>query len=156
MFIKKNMIKLEKFVNEKLRISKDIDIPDTTLYEQGYGFTSVNSVYTDIYQADDFLQSDLDTIKLVALYDKLSYIQGNRVVIYDKPFHAVKRKKYCKAIGDIILSEYSFDDAMEVIQSVLKKNATCEYEESKTKKYVVVRIKDSYDIPAIVMTFSKL
>lgn len=150
------MIKLEEFVNEKLRVSSSTDISDKPLYEQGYGFTSVNSVYTDIYQADDFLQGDLDTKRLVALYDKLSYIQGNRVVIYDKPFHAVKRKKYCKAIGDIILSEYSFDDAMEVIQSVLKKNATCEYEESKSKKYVVVRIKDSYDIPAIVMTFSKL
>ncbi len=150
------MREFNEYIIEKLRISKNIDIPDTTLYEQGYGFTSINSVYTDIYQADDFLQSDLDTIKLVALYDKLSYVQGNRVVIYDKPFHAVKRKKYCKAIGDIILSEYSFDNAMEVIQSVLKKNATCEYEESKTKKYVVVKIKDSYNIPAIVMTFSKL
>jgi hypothetical protein len=31
---------------------------------------------------------------------------------------------------------------MEVIQSVLKKNATCEYEESKSKKHVVVKIKD--------------
>ena len=156
MFIKKNMIKLEKFVNEKLRISKDIDIPDTTLYEQGYGFTSVNSIYTDIYMADDFLQSDLDTMKLVALYDSIQFKQENRVVIYDKVFQALKRKKYCQAIGNIILSENSFDDAMEVIQSVLKKTATCEYTETTNKKHVLVRIKDSYNIPAIVMTFTKL
>lgn len=150
------MIKLEEFVNEKLRISKNIDIPDTTLYEQGYGFTSVNSVYTDIYQADDFIFSDLNLQELGKLQTTINYINNNRVVIYDKPFQALKRRKYCQAIGNIILSEYSFDDAMEVIQSVLKKNAICEYEESKSKKYVVVRIKDSYDIPAIVMTFSKL
>lgn len=150
------MIKLEEFVNEKLRISKNIDIPDTTLYEQGYGFTSVNSVYTDIYQADDFIFSDLNLQELGKLQTAINYINNDRVVIYDKPFQALKRRKYCQAIGNIILSEYSFDDAIEVIQSILKKNATCEYESSKNNKYVIVRIKDSYDIPAIVMTFSKL
>jgi hypothetical protein len=150
------MIKLENFVNEKLRISKNIDIPDTTLYEQGYGFTSVNSVYTDIYQADDFIFSDLNLQELGKLQTAINYTNNNRVVIYDKPFQALKRRKYCQAIGNIILSENSFDDAMEVIQSVLNKNATCEYTESKTKKHVVVKIKDSYNIPAIVMTFSKL
>lgn len=155
MFIKKNMIKLEKFVNEKLRVSKNIDIPDTTLYEQGYGFTSVNSVYTDIYQADDFIFSDLNLQELGKLQTSINY-NNNRVVIYNKPFDALKRRKYCQAIGNIILSEYSFDDAVEVIQSILKKNATCEYEASKNNKYAVIRIKDSYDIPAIVMTFSKL
>ena len=149
------MIKLEEFVNEKLRVSKDIDIPDTTLYEQGYGFTSVNSVYSDIYQADDFIFSDLNLQELGKLQTAINYTTNNRVVIYDKPFQALKRRKYCQAIGNIILSENSFDDAMEVIQSVLKKNATCEYTESKTKKHVVVKIKDSYNIPAIVMTFTK-
>ena len=150
------MRKLEEFVSEKLRISKDIDIPDTTLYEQGYGFISVNSIYTDIYQADDFLQADLDTMKLVTLHENVPFKQDNRVVIYNKPYEALKRRKYCKAIGDIILSECSFDDAMEVIQSVLKKNATCEYTASKNDKSVVVRIKDSYNIPAIIIYFTKL
>lgn len=150
------MIKLEEFVNEKLKVSKDNVTQDISLGEQGYGFTSVNSVYTDIYQADDFLQSDLDTPRLVVLHENVQFKQENRVVVYDKAFQALKRRKYCKAIGDIILSENSFDDAMEVIQSILTKNATCEYEESKSKKYVVVRIRDSYKIPAIVMTFTKL
>jgi hypothetical protein len=150
------MIKLEEFVNEKLRVSSNTDISDTTLYEQGYGFTSVNSVYSDIYQADDFIFSDLNLQELGKLQTAINYTNNNRVVIYDKPFQALKRRKYCQAIGNIILSENSFDDAMEVIQSVLKKNATCEYEESKSKKHVVVKIKDSYNIPAIVMTFNKL
>ena len=150
------MKQFNNYIIEKLRINPNSEYSDATLYKQGYGFTSVNSLYTEIYMADDFLQSDLDTVKLVELYDKLSYIQGNRVVVYNKVFQALKRRKYCKAIGDIILSEYSFDDAMEVIQSVLKKNAICEYEVSKSKKYVVVRIKDSYNIPAIIMTFTKI
>lgn len=149
------MIKLEEFVNEKLRVSKDIGTPDTTLYEQGYGFISVNSIYTDIYQADDFLRSDLDMMKLVELHDNISFKQ-ERVVIFNKPFEALKRRKYCKAIGDIILSEYSFDDAMEVVQTILKKNATCEYTPSKNDKSVVVRIKDSYNTPAIIIYFTKL
>ena len=146
---------INNYIIEKLHINPNSEYSDKPLYEQGYGFTAFNSVYTDIYEADDFLQNDLDTTKLVSLYDKLSYIQGNRVVVFDKPFQALKRRKYCKAIADIILSEYSFDDAMEVIQSVSKKNAMCEYEESKSKKHVVVRIKDSYNIPAVVMSFTK-
>jgi hypothetical protein len=150
------MIKLEDFVNEKLKVSKDNVTQDISLGEQGYGFISVNSIYTDIYQADDFLQSDLDTPRLVVLHENTSFKQENRVVIYNKPFDALKRRKYCKSIGDIILSEYSFDDAMEVIQSILKKNAICEYESSKNDKSVVVRIKDSYNIPAIIIYFTKL
>lgn len=150
------MIKLEEFVNEKLRISKNIDIPDTTLYEQGYGFTSVNSVYTDIYQADDFIFSDLNLQELGKLQTAINYINNDRVVIYDKPFQALKRRKYCQAIGNIILSENSFDDAMLAIQSVLKKNATCKFDVSKSGKYVVFKILDSYKIAAIVMTFTKL
>ena len=149
------MKQFNNYIIEKLHINPNPEYNDKPLYEQGYGFTAVNSVYTDIYEADDFLQNDLDTTKLIALYDKLSYIQGNRVVVFDKPFQALKRRKYFKAIANIILSEYSFDDAMNVIQSVLKKNATCEYEESKSKKHVVVRIKDSYNIPAMVMSFTK-
>jgi hypothetical protein len=150
------MIKLEEFVTEKLRVSSNTDISDTPLYEQGYGFTSVNSVYSDIYQADDFIFSDLNLQELGKLQTAINYTNNNRVVIYDKPFQALKRRKYCQAIGNIILSENSFDEAMITIQSVLKKNATCEYEESKSKKHVVVKIKDSYNIPAIVMTFNKL
>lgn len=150
------MIKLEEFVNEKLKVSKDNVTQDISLGEQGYGFTTVNSVYTDIYQADDFLQSDLDTPRLVVLHDKIPFKQENRVVVYDKPFQALKRRKYCKAIGDIILSENSFDDAIEAIQSILKKNATCKFDVSKSGKYIVFKIIDSYKIAAIVMTFSKL
>lgn len=149
------MKQFNNYILEKLRINPTSEYSDKSLYEQGYGFTSVNSVYTDIYQADDFIFSDLNLQELGKLQTAINYI-NDRVVIYDKPFQALKRRKYCQAIGNIILSENSFDDAMDVIQSVLKKNATCEYEESKSKKHVVVRIKDSYNIPAIVMTFTKL
>ena len=149
------MKKIDNYIIEKLHINPNPEYSDVALYEQGYGLICVNSVYTDIYEADDFLQNDLDTTKLVALHDAIPFRQENRVVTFDKAFQALKRRKYCKAIGNIILMENSFDDAMLSIQSVLKNNATCEYEESNTKKHVVVRIKDSYKIPAMVMSFTK-
>ena len=67
------MKQFNNYIIEKLRINPNSEYSDATLYKQGYGFTSVNSLYTEIYMADDFLQSDLDTVKLVELYDKLSY-----------------------------------------------------------------------------------
>jgi hypothetical protein len=150
------MKRFNNYIIEKLHINPNREYGNISLHEQGYGFTSVNSMYMDIHMADDFIFSDLNLQELGKLQTAINYTNNNRVVIYDKPFQALKRRKYCQAIGNIILSENSFDDAMEVIQSVLNKNATCEYTESKTKKHVVVKIKDSYNIPAIVMTFSKL
>lgn len=148
------MKQFNNYIIEKLRINPDNN--NISLYEQGYGFTSVNSVYSDIYMADDFLESDLDTKKLVVLHENVPFKQENRVVVYDKPFQALKRRKYCQAIGNIILAENSFDDAIIAIQSVLKKNATCKFDVSKSGKYVVFKILDSYKIAAIVMTFTKL
>lgn len=150
------MKQFNNYIIEKLHINPNPEYSNVSLYEQGYGFISVNSVYTDIYMADDFLQNDLDTMKLIALHDSIPVKQENRVVIYDKPFQALKRRKFCQAIGNIILTENSFDDGMLAIQSVLKKNATCEYIESKNKSYVSVKIKDSYNIPAIIIYFTKL
>lgn len=150
------MKQFNNYILEKLRINPTSEYSDKSLYEQGYGFTSVNSVYTDIYQADDFIFSELNLQELGKLQTAINYINNDRVVIYDKPFQALKRRKYCQAIGNIILSENSFDDAMLAIQSVLKKNATCKFDVSKSGKYVVFKILDSYKIAAIVMTFTKL
>jgi len=150
------MKQFNKYIIEKLRINPNPESTNVTLYEQGYGFTTVNSVYTDIYMADDFLQSDLDIVKLAALHENVPFKQENRVVVYDKPFQALKRRKYCQAIGNIILSENSFDDAILAIQSILRKNATCKFDISKSGKYVVFKILDSFKIAAIVMTFTKL
>ena len=48
------MKQLEEFVNEKLKVTKDNVTPDIPLGEQGWWCTSVNSIYSEIYQADDF------------------------------------------------------------------------------------------------------
>ncbi len=48
------MKQLEEFVNEKLKVTKDNVTPDIPLGEQGWGCTSVNSIYSEIYQVDDF------------------------------------------------------------------------------------------------------
>jgi hypothetical protein len=150
------MKRFNNYIIEKLHINPNREYGNISLHEQGYGFTSVNSMYMDIHMADDFIFSDLNLQELGKLQTAINYTNNNRVVIYDKPFQALKRRKYCQAIGNIILSENSFDEAMIAIQSVLKKNATCEYEASKTDKYVTVRIKDSYKIPAIIIHFTKL
>ena len=41
------MRKLEDFVNEKLRVSKDNVTPDIPLGKQGWGCTSLNSMYNE-------------------------------------------------------------------------------------------------------------
>ena len=54
------MRKLEEFVNEKLRVSKDNVTPDNTLGEQGWKCTSVFSMYTEIREVDHFLKTDME------------------------------------------------------------------------------------------------
>ena len=149
------MIKLEKFVNEKLKVSVHNDVPDIPLGEQGWGCTSINSMYNEIYQVDDFLKGDIDLMQL-SYIDTLDYAI-NRVTIIDKVFLALKRRKWCKKITNVILSEYTFEDGVEKIQEILRHTAKCEYSQSTINpKRQVIRILDSHRTPAMVLAFSKL
>lgn len=159
MFIKKNMIKLEKFVNEKLKVSKDNVTPDIPLGEQDWGCTSVNTMYSEVYQVDDFLKADIDLMQLSSMRfmsDNKDYTE-DRVTVFDKVFSALKRRKWCKHIINIILSEYTFEEGVEKVQEILRHTAKCEYSQSTINtKRQVVRILDSHRTPAMVLAFSKL
>lgn len=149
------MKQLEEFVNEKLKVSKDNVTPDIPLGEQGWGCTSVNSIYNEIYQADDFLKSCIDLISLYYM-DTEDYTE-DRVTTFDKVFQALKRRKWCNKIINIILSEYTFEEGIEKVQEVLKHSATCELSQSNMNiKRQVIRILDSYNTPAMILSFTKL
>ena len=155
MFIKKNMIKLEKFVNEKLKVSTNNVTPDIPLGEQGWGCTSINSMYNDTYQVDDFLKGDIDLIRLSSI-DTEDYAE-DRVKIFDKVLQALKRRKWCKKIINVILSEYTFEEGAEKVQEILRHTAKCEYSQSAINtKRQIVRILDSHRTPSMVLAFSKL
>lgn len=154
------MIKLEEFVNEKLRVFKDNITPDIPLGKQGWGCTSVYSMYTEIGQVDDFLKMNIDLEGLLSISTE-EYTK-DKFIIRDKVFQALKRFKWCKNIINVILSEYTFDDGIEKVQEILRNNAKCEptkykYDQSSIGvKRQVIRILDSHNRAAMILSFNKL
>ena len=149
------MRKLEEFVNEKLRVSKDNITPDISLGKQGWECTSVFSMYTDIWQVDDFLKMNMDLDGLSSISTE-EYTE-NTDIMRDKVFQALKRFKWCKKIINVILSECTFDDGIEKVQEILKHPAKCEFaQSSKGVKRQVIRIVDSHNRPAMILSFNRL
>ena len=150
------MRKLEEFVNEKLRVSKDNVTPDITLGEQGWKCTSVFSMYTEIREVDHFLKTDIDLERLQNI-DTEDYTE-DKVEFIDKVFRALKRWKWCNKIINIILSGYTFDEGFDKIQEILKNTAKCEYSggSAEDNKRQVIRIIDSHKMTAMILSFNKL
>ena len=150
------MRKLEEFVNEKLRVSKDNVTPDITLGEQGWKCTSLFSMYTEIREVDHFLKSDIDLERLHDI-DTEDYTEG-KVEFIDKVFRALKRWKWCNKIINVILSGYTFDEGFDKIQEILKNTAKCEYSGGSVEdnKRQVIRIIDSHNKKAMILSFNKL
>ena len=149
------MRKLEEFVNEKLRVSKDNVTPDNTLGEQGWKCTSVFSMYTEIREVDNFLKTDMDLERLQNI-DTEDYTEG-KVEFIDKVFRALKRWKWCNKIINTILSGCTFDEGFDKVQEILKHPAKCEYSGNSVEdKRQVIRIIDSRKITAMVLSFNKL
>lgn len=150
------MIKLEEFVNEKLRVSKDNVTPDITLGEQGWKCTSLFSMYTEIREVDHFLKTYIDLERLQDI-DTEDYTEG-KVEFIDKVFRALKRWKWCNKIINVILSGYTFDEGFDKIQEILKNTAKCEYSGGSVedKKRQVIRIIDSHNRKAMILSFNKL
>ena len=154
------MRKLEEFVNEKLRVSKDNVTPDISLGKQGWECTSVFSMYTEIWQVDDFLKMNIDLEGLSSISTE-EYTE-NTDIMRDKVFQALKRFKWCKKIINVILSECTFDDGIEKVQETLRNNAKCEpakykYDQSSIGvKRQVIRILDSHNRSAMILSFNKL
>ena len=154
------MRKLEEFVNEKLRVSKDNVTPDIPLGKQGWACTSVFSMYTEIREVDDFLKMDIDLEELLSMSTE-EYTE-NTDIMRDKVFQALKRFKWCKKIINVILSGYTFDEGFDKVQETLRNNAKCElakykYDQSSIGvKRQVIRILDSHNRSAMVLSFNKL
>ena len=149
------MRKLEEFVNEKLRVSKDNVTPDNTLGEQGWKCTSVFSMYTEIREVDHFLKTDMD-LECLQNIDTEDYTEG-KVEFIDKVFRALKRWKWCNKIINVILSGYTFDEWFDKVQEILKHPAKCEYSGNSVEdKRQVIRIIDSRKTTAMVLSFNKL
>ena len=149
------MRKLEEFVNEKLRVSKDNITSDISLGKQGWECTSVFSMYTEIWQVDDFLKTTIDLEGLSSTSTE-EYTE-NTDIMRDKVFQALKRFKWCKKIINVILSECTFDDGIEKVQEILRNNAKCEFaQSSKGVKRQVIRIVDSHNRPAMILSFNRL
>ena len=149
------MIKLEEFVNEKLRVSKDNVTSDISLGKQGWECTSLFSMYTEIWQVDDFLKMNIDLDGLSSISTE-EYTE-NKDIMRDKVFQALKRFKWCKKIINVILSECTFDDGIEKVQEILSHNAKCEYAQSSIGvNRQVIRIVDSHNRPAMILSFTKL
>ena len=149
------MIKLEEFVNEKLRVSKDNVTPDISLGKQGWKCTSLFSMYTEILEVDHFLKTDID-LKRLQYIDTEDYTEG-KVEFIDKVFRVLKRWKWCNKIINVILSGYTFDEGFDKIQEILKNTAKCEYSGSSVEdKRQVIRIIDSRKTTAMVLSFNKL
>ena len=154
------MRKLEEFVNEKLRVSKDNITPDIPLGKQGWECTSVFSIYTEIQQVDDFLKMNIDLEGLLSISTE-EYTE-NKDIMRDNVFQALKRFKWCKKIIDVILSECTFDDGIEKVQETLRNNAKCEpakykYDQSSIGvKRQVIRILDSHNRSAMILSFNRL
>ena len=151
------MIKLEEFVNEKLRVSKDNVTLDITLGEQGWKCTSVYSMYTEIGQADYFLKTDIDLERLYYIDTEAYIYTEDKDIFTDKIFQSLKRRKWCNKIINVILSGYTFDEGFDKIQEILKNTAKCEYSGSSVEgKRQVIRIIDSHKTVAMVLSFNKL
>ena len=149
------MRKLEEFVNEKLRVSKDNVTPDITLGEQGWKCTSVFSMYTEIREVDHFLKTDIDLERLQNI-DTEDYTE-DKVEFTDKVFRALKRWKWCNKIINVILSGYTFDEGFDKVQEILNHPAKCEYSGNSVEdKRQVIRIIDSRKTTAMVLSFNKL
>ena len=149
------MRKLEEFVNEKLRVSKDNITPDISLGKQGWECTSVFSMYTEIWQVDDFLKTNIDLEGLSSISTE-EYTE-NTDIMRDKVFQALKRFKWCKKIINVILSECTFDDGIEKVQEILRNNAKCKFDQSSIEvKRQVIRIVDSHNRPAMILSFNRL
>lgn len=149
------MRKLEEFVNEKLRVSKDNITSDISLGKQGWECTSVFSMYTEIQQVDDFLKMNIDLEGLSSISTE-EYTE-NKDIMRDKVFQALKRFKWCKKIINVILSEYTFDDGIEKVQEILKHSAKCEYAKSSIGvNRQVIRIVDSHNRSAMILSFNRL
>ena len=149
------MRKLEEFVNEKLRVSKDNVTPDITLGEQGWKCTSLFSMYTEIREVDHFLKSDIDLERLQDI-DTEDYTEG-KVEFIDKVFRALKRWKWCNKIINVILSGYTFDEGFDKIQEILNHPAKYEYSGGSVEdKRQVIRIIDSHKMTAMILSFNKL
>ena len=149
------MRKLEEFVNEKLRVSKDNITSDISLGKQGWECTSLFSMYTEIWQVDDFLKMNIDLEGLSSISTE-EYTE-NTDIMRDKVFQALKRFKWCKKIINVILSECTFDDGIEKVQEILRNNAKCEYSKSSIGvNRQVIRILDSHNRPAMILSFNRL
>ena len=149
------MRKLEEFVNEKLRVSKDNITSDISLGKQGWECTSVFSMYTEIWQVDDFLKMNIDLEGLSSISTE-EYTE-NKDIMRDKVFQALKRFKWCKKIINGILSECTFDDGIEKVQEILRNNAKCKFNQSSIGvKRQVIRIVDSHNRPAMILSFKRL
>lgn len=149
------MRKLEEFVNEKLRVSKDNITSDISLGKQGWECTSVFSMYTEIWQVDDFLKMNIDLDGLSSISTE-EYTE-NTDIMRDKVFQALKRFKWCKKIINVILSECTFDDGIEKVQEILRNNAKCKFNQSSIGvKRQVIKILDSHNRSAMILSFTKL
>ena len=149
------MRKLEEFVNEKLRVSKDNITPDISLGKQGWECTSVFSMYTEIQQVDDFLKMNIDLAELSSI--STDEYTENTDIMRDKVFQALKRFKWCKKIINVILSECTFDDGIEKVQEILRNNAKCKFNQSSIGvNRQVIRILDSHNRPAMILSFNRL
>ena len=149
------MRNLEEFVNEKLRVSKDNITSDISLGKQGWECTSIFSMYTEIWQVDDFLKMNIDLEGLSSISTE-EYTE-NTDIMRDKVFQALKRFKWCKKIINVILSEYTFNDGIEKVQEILRNNAKCEYAKSSIEvNRQVIRIVDSHNRPAMILSFNRL
>ena len=150
------MRKLEEFVNEKLRVSKDNVTPNITLGEQGWKCTSALSMYTEIREVDHFLKTDIDLERLQYI-DTEDYT-GGKVEFIDKVFRVLKRWKWCNKIINGILSSYTFDEGLDKVQEILKYPAKGEHSGGSVEdnKRQVIRIIDSRKITALILSFNKL
>ena len=149
------MIKLEEFVNEKLKVSKDNATSYIPLGKQGWECTSVFSMYTEIRQVDDFLKMNIDLEGLSSISAE-EYTE-NTDIMRDKAFQALKRFKWCKKIINVILSECTFDDGIEKVQEILRNNAKCKFNQSNIGvKRQVIKILDSHNRPAMILSFNRL
>ena len=147
---------LEEFVNEKLKVTKNNVPSDMSLYDQGWQCTSVYSLYNDIKQVDAFLKSDIDLERLYYVDRDNEEYSEYPAIVFDKVFQALKRRKWCKKIINIILSEFDFDYAIQTVQENLKNNATCILASTYPPNSRIVRILDSSKTPAMVLAFKKL
>lgn len=149
------MKRLEEFVNEKLKVSKNNVTLDIPLGEQGWMCTYVYSIYNEIQQVDNFLKSDIELERLYSI-DTEDYIK-DRTIVFDRIYQALKRRKICEKIINIILSGCTFEEGIERFQEILQHSAKCEYSQSASNsKRQVIRILDSHNARAMVLSFTKL